>query len=113
MSNQKEKSVVVLQLSGGNDYLNTIVPYGDSAYYDFRKSVHIEQDAVLPIDNMYGFNPNLRPIKELFDDHGPITIKCSSKCSKLNTLWIWIWCSVCSIKSYIKCFFWYGNFTTI
>ena len=68
MSNQKEKSVVVLQLSGGNDYLNTIVPYGDSAYYDFRKSVHIEQDAVLPIDNMYGFNPNLRPIKELFDE---------------------------------------------
>ena len=46
----KEKSIVVVQLSGGNDYLNTVVPYGDDEYYDFRRTVHIEQEKVLPID---------------------------------------------------------------
>ena len=39
MVTSKEKSIVVLQLSGGNDYLNTVIPYGDEEYYDFRKTV--------------------------------------------------------------------------
>ena len=56
MTLQKEKSLVVVQLSGGNDYLNTIVPYGDDEYYDFRKTIHIEQETVLPIDAMYGLS---------------------------------------------------------
>ena len=68
MVTSKEKSLVVVQLSGGNDYLNTVVPYGDDEYYDFRKTVHIAQDSVLPIDSTYGFNPHLGPIKRLFDD---------------------------------------------
>ena len=68
MVTSKEKSVVVVQLSGGNDYLNTIVPYGDEEYYDFRKTVNIEQGSVLPIDSMYGFNPNMGPLKRLYDE---------------------------------------------
>ena len=68
MVTSKEKSLVVMQLSGGNDYLNTVVPYGDDEYYDFRKTVHIAQDSVLPIDSTYGFNPHLGPIKRLFDE---------------------------------------------
>ena len=68
MVTSKEKSLVVVQLSGGNDYLNTVIPYGDDEYYDFRKTVHIAQDAVLPIDSTYGFNPHLGPIKRLFDE---------------------------------------------
>jgi uncharacterized protein (DUF1501 family) len=64
----REKSFVVVQLSGGNDYLNTIVPYGDDEYYDFRKTVHIDQESVLPIDGTYGFNSNLGPIKQLYDE---------------------------------------------
>ena len=64
---KKQKSVVVLQLSGGNDYLNTVVPYGNEDYYDFRKTVHIEQDAVLPIDGTFGFNPSMAPFKRLYD----------------------------------------------
>ena len=64
----KEKSLVVIQLSGGNDYLNTVVPYGDDDYYDFRKTVHIEQESVLPIDSTYGFNPHLSSIKRLYDE---------------------------------------------
>ncbi|SVA26644.1 uncharacterized protein METZ01_LOCUS79498 [marine metagenome] len=68
MVTSKEKSLVVVQLSGGNDYLNTVIPYGDDEYYDFRKTVHIAQDSVLPIDSTYGFSPHLAPIKRLFDD---------------------------------------------
>ena len=64
----REKSFVVVQLSGGNDYLNTIVPYGDDEYYDFRKTVHIDQESVLPVDGTYGFNSNLGPIKQLYDE---------------------------------------------
>ena len=68
MVTSKEKSLVVMQLSGGNDYLNTVIPYGDDEYYDFRKTVHIAQDSVLPIDSTYGFNPHLGPIKRLYDE---------------------------------------------
>ena len=68
MVTAREKSLVVVQLSGGNDYLNTIVPYGDDEYYDFRKTVHINQESVLPVDATYGFNPNLGPIKQLYDE---------------------------------------------
>ena len=64
----KEKSIVVVQLSGGNDYLNTVVPYGDDEYYDFRRTVHIEQEKVLPIDKVYGFSPHMAPIKRLYDE---------------------------------------------
>ena len=67
-SRTKQPALVVIQLSGGNDYLNTIVPYGNGLYYDFRPTIHIESDTVLPINDDFGFNPNLRPIKELWDE---------------------------------------------
>ena len=64
---KQDPSLVVIQLSGGNDYLNTIVPYNDGEYYDYRPTVNIDQDSVLPIDDNYGFNSNMAPIKELYD----------------------------------------------
>ena len=68
MVTAREKSLVVVQLSGGNDYLNTIVPYGDDEYNDYRKTDHINQESVLPVDGTYGINPNLGPIKQLYDE---------------------------------------------
>ena len=62
-----DPNLVVIQLSGGNDYLNTIVPFNSGDYYDFRPTVNIDGDAVLPIDDNYGFNPNMAPIKDLYD----------------------------------------------
>ena len=68
MSSQKPPILVVLQLTGGNDTLNTIVPYGDPLYYDNRKTVRIAESEVLPIDNHYGFNPAMKAIKPFWDD---------------------------------------------
>lgn len=63
----KQPVLVVLQLSGGNDFMNTVVPYGDPLYYEFRKTVGIPQDKVLKIDDRFGFHPSLSPIKGLYD----------------------------------------------
>lgn len=64
---KRDRSLVVIQLSGGNDYLNTVVPYGDGLYYDARPAVGIGPEQVLPINDQVGFNATLRPIKELWD----------------------------------------------
>ncbi len=65
---KRDKSLVVIQLSGGNDYLNTVVPYSDGQYYDYRSTVHIEPEQVLPINGQFGFNQSMGPIKKLWDE---------------------------------------------
>lgn len=65
---EKQPILVVLQLTGGNDTLNTIVPYGDPLYYDNRRTVRIAEDEVLPIDNHFGFHPAMQAIKPFWDD---------------------------------------------
>jgi uncharacterized protein (DUF1501 family) len=65
---KKDPVLVVLQLSGGNDALNTIVPYTNPLYRDNRPNVAIQEDQVLPINDELGFNPNLAPLKRLYDD---------------------------------------------
>ena len=65
---KREKSLIVIQLSGGNDYLNTVVPYSEGLYYDYRSTVNIPQDKVIPIDGQYGFNPSMGPVKSLWDE---------------------------------------------
>lgn len=67
VSTKKERSLVVLELNGGNDALNTIVPYSNGLYYDYRPGISIAQQDVLPINDDYGFNPNMPAVKELWD----------------------------------------------
>lgn len=61
------RSLVVLQLSGGNDGLNVVVPYGDGLYYQLRPQVAIAQDQVLHLDDRVGLHPNLKAFKALYD----------------------------------------------
>jgi len=68
VTESKEKVLVVIQLTGGNDFMNTIVPYTNGHYYDARKKVVIRQDEVLPINDTLAFNPNNAALKPLFDD---------------------------------------------
>ena len=63
-----QKSVVVLQLSGGNDALNTVIPYANGLYYDQRPYLGIPQEKALPLDGELALNPAMRPIKALWDD---------------------------------------------
>ena len=65
---KKDPVLVVLQLSGGNDGLNTIIPYDDPLYTDNRPNVRIDVDKVLPINDSIGFNPAMAPIKRLYDE---------------------------------------------
>ena len=67
VTNKKDPILVVLQLTGGNDYMNTVVPYNDPLYYDYRPTMGISEDDLLRIDGELGLNPALEPIKDLFD----------------------------------------------
>ena len=64
---EKEPVLVVLQLSGGNDYLNTVVPYTDPMYWDNRPVVKVPEEQVLPLDDEVGLHPNMSPIKDIYD----------------------------------------------
>jgi len=65
---QKDPVLVVLQLTGGNDYLNTVIPYNDPLYRDNRKAVGIGDNQVLHLDKDYGFAPYLAPLKKFWDE---------------------------------------------
>ena len=65
--NVNNRSVVVIQLSGGNDYMNTVVPYNEGLYYDYRPLVRVEPEDVIELDDEVGLNPNLPDVKALWD----------------------------------------------
>lgn len=63
-----DKVLVVIQLDGGNDGLNTVVPFADDAYGRARKKLRIPTKDVLKVDDQLGLHPAMRSAKELFDD---------------------------------------------
>jgi uncharacterized protein (DUF1501 family) len=63
-------SLVVIQLGGGNDGLNTVVPYADETYYSLRPTLAIAQVDVLPMSGAVGLNPSLAALKPLYDNGG-------------------------------------------
>ena len=64
----KDPVLVVLQLSGGNDYLNTVIPYANSLYWDNRPAVNIPEDKIIALDARVGFNPSMAPLKKYYDE---------------------------------------------
>ncbi len=57
-----ERTLVLLELQGGNDGLNTVVPYADPEYYRLRPTLGVARDSVLPLDERLGLNPALAPL---------------------------------------------------
>jgi uncharacterized protein (DUF1501 family) len=62
-----ERTLIVVQLAGGNDGLNTVVPYTDSRYYQMRPTLAIKETQVLTLDNRLGLHPALEGFKKLWD----------------------------------------------
>jgi uncharacterized protein (DUF1501 family) len=59
--------LVVVQLAGGNDGLDTVVPYGDDSYYRARPTIGIDAKSVLKMSDYVGLHPNLAPLKAIYD----------------------------------------------
>ena len=61
------KKLVIIQLSGGNDGLNTIVPYTNDIYYGERPRLAISKNDIIKATDDLGFHKNLAPLKNLYD----------------------------------------------
>ena len=64
-----DRTLVVLELMGGNDGLNTVVPYTDPAYPVVRSRIGIPQGSVLSLDGHLGLNPVMTGLKALWDQN--------------------------------------------
>ena len=60
--------LLVLELTGGNDGLNTVVPYGDDAYYQARPTIGIKPNDVIRLDDHFGLHPAMPGFEALFKD---------------------------------------------
>lgn len=65
--NSTQKNLVVIQFSGGNDWLNTIVPFKNDLYYKNRKHIGLTKDKVTLLDKDLAINNQMLPLKEFFD----------------------------------------------
>lgn len=62
------RKLVIIQLSGGNDGLNTVVPFRNDIYYQSRPSLAIEAEKVLKLSDDLGFNPAMEALRSVFDE---------------------------------------------
>lgn len=60
--------LVVLELSGGNDGLNTVVPFRNDDYYKLRPRIGLKENEIRKIDGDYGFNSNMSGLEKLYKD---------------------------------------------
>ena len=67
---KKDPVLVVLQLSGGNDYMNTLVPYTYANYWDNRKGLALKQEDIIDLDGKLGFHPSMHIIIDIYDFSG-------------------------------------------
>jgi uncharacterized protein (DUF1501 family) len=64
----RNKILVAVQLSGGNDGLNTLIPFADPAYYQLRSTLAIPTSDILPLTDSLGLHPALGKLKGLYDE---------------------------------------------
>jgi len=63
-----DRILVIIELSGGNDGLNTVIPYGDDAYYNARPHLGIRKDKLLKLDDDFGFQKTMTGFERLYKD---------------------------------------------
>jgi uncharacterized protein (DUF1501 family) len=62
-----DRVLILVNLQGGNDGLNTVVPFANQRYYQLRPNLAISPNAVLRLDDQLGFNPNMKSFKAMYD----------------------------------------------
>jgi len=65
---KKDTVLVVIELSGGNDGLNTVAPYGDDLYQKARPTLAFSKKEVLKLDDYHGLHPRMNELKRLYDE---------------------------------------------
>ncbi len=66
---EKDRSILVLvQLAGGNDGLNTVIPFEDPNYFRLRPTLGIPKENVLRLNDSFGLHPSCGPLQSLFND---------------------------------------------
>ncbi len=68
VSTKKDPVLAILSLSGGNDGLNTVIPRTNGLYRDYRPSLAIPEDQIIPINDELGFHPAMAPLKKFWDE---------------------------------------------
>lgn len=61
------RNLVIVQLSGGNDGLNTVVPYGIDAYYQKRKSIALRENNLIKLNDLQALNNNMEALRQVYD----------------------------------------------
>ena len=68
VSTKKDPVLAVVSLSGGNDGLNTVIPYNNSRYRDYRPTIGIPEDQIVHFTDELGFHPSMAPFKKYWDE---------------------------------------------
>jgi uncharacterized protein (DUF1501 family) len=66
--NFEGKRLIIIQLSGGNDGLNTVIPFENDIYYNSRPRLAIPKESVLKLNTEQGFHPAMGKMKQLYDE---------------------------------------------
>lgn len=67
-TSDRDTVLVVVQLAGGNDGLNTVVPHGDDLYAKYRPTIHLPAKQLHRIDSLLGFHPRMEAFSQLFQE---------------------------------------------
>ena len=62
-----DRTLIVVQMAGGNDGLNTVIPFADPLYHQMRPTLGVPDTKVIHLDTRLGLHPNLAPLKQIWD----------------------------------------------
>lgn len=63
----QNRHLILIELKGGNDGINTLIPYSDPLYYKLRPNIAIPKNELLPLDDQVALHPSMPGVKKIFD----------------------------------------------